>query len=1178
MSVTQLINVLYAEDDPGTARLLQRKLQRRGYFVDIARNGAECLEMLRSGSYDILALDHDMPERTGLEVIRELAGRTSLPPTIMITGAGNETVAVEAMKLGADDYIIKDAQANYLELIPQVIEQALMRDHLRSQHRLSLEALRRKEALLAKTGELAQIGGWELDTQTKKLTWTDETYRIHEMDPGSQISLSEALDFYPPEDRAVLEDALERAVRYGETYDLELRLITRKGNLRWTRSIAAAHRENDGTLRLWGVIQDITHAKEANEQVRFQAQLLENVRESVVATDLDGRVLYWGSGAESLYGWSADEVMGRPITFIVGEDDLPDETERMRRALFEGVWSGEYEQRRKNGARFWSHTCISVVKDEAGQPMGFVGVDRDITDRTRYAEELGRRLAEISGINRLCRGITASLSVDDVVTATRKQIMEALHADEALVYLVEDDRLTLRSKSGSAFKAGRDEDDEILMGECLCGLVAKERTAVYSRDIHADDRCTLTDCKNAGVRSLAAWPLVLGAELIGVLGVASFTERDFSEHGQFLEAVAGQVAAGLQKARLYDLERRHAGDLEQAKSALEEANELLERRVEERTGELRAANEELNLAKAQWERTFDAVPDLICILDMDHCLIRVNRALAERVGLPADEMVGRGCYELLHATDRPPFFCPHSKLIEDGLEHRLELKEPRLDGVFDITVSPIPDQEGKPAGAVHIARDVTDRKEMEEALRKSERFLSDVFAGIQDAICVLDVDMNIVRANPAYEQSAPDAGKPVGKKCHEFRVNRTTPCEACPAARTLATGKADEQICPMGSDPEAPDKWLHVHTFPLFDAENGTVTGVIESIRDITDRTKAEEALRRSEERYRTLVESMNEGLVMLDRDARIVYVNRSLCSMMGYEDDELIGLKAAELFEESSRESVLREFRRRLEGDAERFEGTLARRDGSLVHVLIAPNVCADEEGRIDGGSAVFADITALKKAQAKIQASLKEKEVLLREIHHRVKNNLAVVAGLLILQGKYASDASAKAMFAEAGARVRSMAMVHEKMYASENLAQIDMREYTAGLVNHLHSVHAGLGSGITVERDVDPLLFSPESATPLAFLITELFTNCMKHAFSGSRDGTITVSFKDVGNGLLELIVKDNGRGLPEHFDLEKPTSLGTELIATFVKQLGASVTFSGVGGTEARIRFPDNRKSG
>ncbi|GEM_PF-1835850 len=185
MSQSEPVRILYVEDDPGLARLLQKRLTRAGYVVDLARDGEEGLTAYRSGSYDVLCVDHQMPGRTGLEVIRALSSEGILPPTIMVTGAGDEAVAVEAMRLGASDYLIKDAGNRYLDLIPSIIQGALEKQRLVQEKRQAEQALREAHDHLEvrvreRTAELARTNEELRMENTQRKHAEEEIRQQHE--------------------------------------------------------------------------------------------------------------------------------------------------------------------------------------------------------------------------------------------------------------------------------------------------------------------------------------------------------------------------------------------------------------------------------------------------------------------------------------------------------------------------------------------------------------------------------------------------------------------------------------------------------------------------------------------------------------------------------------------------------------------------------------------------------------------------------------------------------------------------------------------------------------------------------------------------------------------------------------------------------------------------------------
>jgi two-component system, sensor histidine kinase PdtaS len=218
--------------------------------------------------------------------------------------------------------------------------------------------------------------------------------------------------------------------------------------------------------------------------------------------------------------------------------------------------------------------------------------------------------------------------------------------------------------------------------------------------------------------------------------------------------------------------------------------------------------------------------------------------------------------------------------------------------------------------------------------------------------------------------------------------------------------------------------------------------------------------------------------------------------------------------------------------------------------------------------------DMTAHKEAEDKIRESLREKEVLLREIHHRVKNNLQVISSLLNLQARHLRDPAARTIFAQSQNRVQAIALVHEKLYQSRDLSRIQFDEYVQTLVSNLcHSLGAA-------ERDISPsvevggITLAVDVAIPCGLIINELVTNSLKHAFPNRRGGCIQILLRRSGSDRLELIVQDDGVGLPSGLDPRQTPSLGLDLVFTFAEQLGATVDVRRHPGTAYSFVFPQN----
>ncbi|HMK36425.1 MAG TPA: response regulator [Desulfomonilaceae bacterium] len=222
------------------------------------------------------------------------------------------------------------------------------------------------------------------------------------------------------------------------------------------------------------------------------------------------------------------------------------------------------------------------------------------------------------------------------------------------------------------------------------------------------------------------------------------------------------------------------------------------------------------------------------------------------------------------------------------------------------------------------------------------------------------------------------------------------------------------------------------------------------------------------------------------------------------------------------------------------------------------------------------LASLLKMKDAQDRIKASLCEKDLLLREIHHRVKNNLAIVSSLLRLQSRYAADDFHQKMFMDADYLIQAMAVAHEKLYQAEDLRAVGMSEYVGSLVDHLVISSKTLGTRITLNKVVQDILLDLEIIIPLGIILTEVVLNSLQHGFPDRGEGEITISLQAVGESGFELTVRDNGIGLPHDFDYSTPKTFGMRLVNIFSRQLNGTVQITSAEGTEFRIFCDGGRR--
>jgi PAS domain S-box-containing protein len=337
----------------------------------------------------------------------------------------------------------------------------------------------------------------------------------------------------------------------------------------------------------------------------------------------------------------------------------------------------------------------------------------------------------------------------------------------------------------------------------------------------------------------------------------------------------------------------------------------------------------------------------------------------------------------------------------------------------------------------------------------------------------------------------------------------------------------------------------------------------------------ANEALKRNEAQLRSFIEQAPASLAMFDTEMRYLGASRRWLSDYGLGERDLSGMSHYEIFPEISAE--WREAHRRgmagevLQAEADRFE----RADGTVQWVRWVIQPWINIAGEI-GGILIFTeDISKTIKAEELLKASLAEKEVLLREIHHRVKNNLQVISSLVSLQADNLTDERMREEFNDVCDRIRSMALIHEKLYQTGDLAQLNFADYAASLLHYLWNSYDVLAGKVRLHLALTPMVLSIEIAVPCGLILNELAGNALKHAFPNNSSGEVTVGLDhDAAAGTVCLWVRDNGVGLPAGLDWRQCGSLGLRLVDILASQLRGTVATGTGPGTEFRVTFSLN----
>jgi PAS domain S-box-containing protein len=573
------------------------------------------------------------------------------------------------------------------------------------------------------------------------------------------------------------------------------------------------------------------------------------------------------------------------------------------------------------------------------------------------------------------------------------------------------------------------------------------------------------------------------------------------------------------------------------------------------------------------------------IVAQDGLLKYANPRAMELLQSTAEKTIGRPFTDFIHPDDRALVFERYQRRIRGenvpvNYDFRLIGATGRL--VWIILSAVRITWNGSPA-TLNFLTDITERKQVETALRESEEKFRTVLEHIPDLVLVHRNGM-VLYVNPAMVQTmgyTPDEvlNKPILDYIvpeHHQRV--------VDAIRTrMSTGSIEsyeiELVTKTGGH-----RIVIVRGTVI---EFGGSPAILNVLADITDRKHAEEALQETDERYRSLFDRSLDCVYVHDFAGNFIDANPSALKLLGYTRDEIPAMNFVSLLtpdQISADQKVIQEVIA-TGTQKESSEFRVRQKDGGYVDIETTATLLY-HHGKPYAILGIAHDITerkrieetlkrfneeleqGIKERTAQINASLEEKVLLLREIHHRVKNNLQIIISLLKLQSRYITDENTIAAFRECQSRVMAMSLVHEKLYQSADISKINLGNYVRFLGNSLFQFYGMKGKGILLNTDIQDILIGLNTAIPVGLIINELVSNSLKHAFPDGRKGEISVAIQREEH-TLTILFKDNGVGIPEDLDWRNAKSLGLRLVITLVEQLQGTIELDRSEGTAFSI---------
>jgi PAS domain S-box-containing protein len=546
-------------------------------------------------------------------------------------------------------------------------------------------------------------------------------------------------------------------------------------------------------------------------------------------------------------------------------------------------------------------------------------------------------------------------------------------------------------------------------------------------------------------------------------------------------------------------------------------------------------------------------------------LIEANRQTAAMLGYIPAEMEGRDI----------AFFWWDEKDLQDIIKNIFAAK------MIDSVEIALKKKDGEKcwalmtasmAGPSHIvcsAIDITDKKSIKDDLIESELRYHMLFDSATDAIFIHDSAGKIQIANQiASRQSGYSLSR-----LQELRLQ-------------------DLGLVPDGGLSSEQNTELQSRGHYLFESQLVTKDGhtlpveisskiieylgkpaILSTIRDISERRLAEAALIDSEMRYRMIGDLVPFGVWACDAKGNFSYLSESFLSVLGITLEECRKSGWMHLLPREDYDRTIADWRQCVQtGSFWDYEYRIIDKNNKPLIVLSRGAPHMDSAGNITSWVGLHLDITERKRYEERLETSLREKEVIIKEVHHRVKNNMQVISGFLELQSNYIEDPVAIEKLNESQRRVRTMALVHEKLYQSKSLVAINAAEYIKSLISDLMNSYS-LSTQIDVSVEVDDVNISIDMAIPCGLIINELVTNSLKYAFAGRESGKLSLALHHQEDHTFSLIAGDDGIGLPPDFEERSAASLGMQLVQVLVRQLGGEMKSESDQGARFTIVFPE-----
>ncbi|MEL7834214.1 PAS domain S-box protein [Fodinibius sp. Rm-B-1B1-1] len=590
-------------------------------------------------------------------------------------------------------------------------------------------------------------------------------------------------------------------------------------------------------------------------------------------------------------------------------------------------------------------------------------------------------------------------------------------------------------------------------------------------------------------------------------------------------------------------------------------------KLEEKNRQLEQKNKELAEEKRKYQLLADNSTDMISLHKPDGTYLYASPASKELTGYTPEELIGQNVFENIHPDDKERLQ-DEVKDFEDSKIERWEFRKQTKDGNFkwvEAALRPIGDEEtGEIIEVQASTRDISERKEFEKKLQEEKEFIDKSIQSLPELFYLIDEEQNFIKWNNIEQELGYTDEEVQDMDPLDFYREEDREFITSKILEAFKEGSAETEIQMVSKSGDLKPYYITAKRFSRGD--NNYIVGFCMNLSAIKE---AQYELEQQRELLDAVVNQTKSLIYIKDQSGEYRLVNDSYLAFYNLKRENVIGKKDREVHGQKIADQTLGqdykvlEDQQTIEVEEERTNGYESR----LYHTIKYP--LRGIPGLENCMCGICTDVSDRVKYEQELEDSLKEKETLLQEIHHRVKNNLAVVSGMMELQTFNTDNEEVKGLLDDSKNRIKTMALIHEKLYESSSLSRIDFGSYVEDLLGNIGKVSA-IDKQIKIDLNYDSFNLNVNQAVPSALIINEVVANAFEHAFVDKKEGLIEVTLKQNGENIT-VNIKDNGRGLPDDSDYRSEKSIGITIIETLIKQLEAEQKIENNNGLSFTFTF-------